>query len=229
MKKMALLLTILCAGALNGMQEWYNLPNELKQEIINTALAASNNIDAATKAIKTTGALYGVKFDENNLEDFTTLVHILANRFNLPTKTIAEQFNSPTAKQYLDLGMKMSNPAMMTAPYIALLISKGADVNFSTFQFPNSFRWDNDFIEKPIVTLLMRAMNEFNVEAVKTLLDAGANQNLLYPLKGTALDYLHHVVMFKGYLSTTSQNVIDSSEKKKAEEIEQLLKNAMKK
>ena len=84
MKKIALLLTIVCTSQLYTMKRIYGmepepsyetLPPELKQEIINTALATNKKLSKKIEMIKNLSALHGVQYD--NLKDFTTLVHIL--------------------------------------------------------------------------------------------------------------------------------------------------------
>src|SRR5262245_54934151 len=107
MKKTIILFTILSIGLLNGMEtepSYETLPKELKQEIINTALATSKSVDEAINTLKTVSALQGIQFDKLfDLKDFTKLVHMLADKFNTKTELIAEKFKTPVAEEYVRL------------------------------------------------------------------------------------------------------------------------------
>ena len=141
MKKLILLFTILCAGQLYGMeaQNIMGLPEELRTEIIRKALAASDTLEEAIKAIKV-GVLRGVNYD--NPKDFTKLVHVLAKKFDLDTATVAQEFRTTTvaniAKNYLiQSRMLLKLIASYDAGDIQILIDNikelingGADVNF---------------------------------------------------------------------------------------------------
>src|SRR5690242_15449786 len=98
--KIALLFTIACVGQLYGMEKpsYGSLLPELKQEIINTALATSKNVDEAISMLKKLSALHGVEFDKLfNLKDFTKLVHVLADKFNISTSQVAQKIDTPVA------------------------------------------------------------------------------------------------------------------------------------
>jgi len=105
MKKIALLLTILCAGQLYGMENpnqdgMAGLPPEV-QVLIIQALKSGNDLDAVIKGIKNASEIskslkqiinaeYG---DFSNLKGFTALAHMLAKKFPKENpKTIAEKF-----------------------------------------------------------------------------------------------------------------------------------------
>ncbi|HJZ24030.1 MAG TPA: hypothetical protein VJ201_06225 [Candidatus Babeliales bacterium] len=135
MKKIALLFTVLCAGALNGMEQtpYESLPKELKQEIIMKALETSNDLDEAIEAIKATSAFYKIPYDTifNDQTAFAGLAHMLANKFDTTTETVAEEFGTPAAKNYLDLGNQL-NAAIASGKFniAKQFIKKGADVNY---------------------------------------------------------------------------------------------------
>ncbi len=71
MKKIALLFTLLCAGALSGMESQKNdlgafeqLPLELRKEIFEMTLKTSTTVDEAIKAIQNASEIYrGVRLD----------------------------------------------------------------------------------------------------------------------------------------------------------------------
>ncbi len=177
MKKIALLLTIVCTSQLYTMKRIYGmepepsyetLPPELKQEIINTALATNKKLSKKIEMIKNLSALHGVQYD--NLKDFTTLVHILNKELKVTTARIAMKFNTPTAEKYLMLGHNLSEAVRLDTQAahdkIADLIKEGADVNFIDYNY---------------VFPLHRAMWLLNTEGVNLLLNARANpQSLLH-------------------------------------------------
>lgn len=106
MKKLMLLLTMICASMLYSMEpeqpSYQMLPQELKQEIIATALALSSTPYEAIQMIKKLSAIHGISY--NTLSDFTALMDVLAKKFpNISRKKIANQFDLPIAKEYLKL------------------------------------------------------------------------------------------------------------------------------
>lgn len=173
MKKIALLFIILCAGHLYGMKRpagehyvendirselkpeiWGQLPEEVKA-LIMIALAQSdddidetiNNIKKVSLINKTLNQMINVEY--GNLQGFTQLVHILADKFAVTTSIIAEGFKTSVAKQYIELGKNLilcfdllrygenqniSINGMAPLDNAVKLIKEGADVNF-TFSF----------------------------------------------------------------------------------------------
>ncbi len=186
MKKLILLFSIVCAGQLYGMEaeNIMDLPEEIRNEIINAhnelikkALASSNTLEEAVQAIKA-GALQGVKYD--NLEDFTRLVRILADKFGVYTEQVALAFNIPIAEKYIELGqslIKSIESFSLKAFYTAL--EEGADMNFTNNQGQLALN---------LATLLFRSLwiNEpeessestFLFHVVNTLRMAGAKDNI---------------------------------------------------
>ena len=162
MKKIALLLTIVCAGRLYGMEAENigSLPKELHDQLIQMAFTTSNNPAETIKAIQFASAVHGVQYD--NLKDFTRLVHLLADKFDTRTDIIANEFRTPAAKTYSTLGYSLIKALGDNTPVghakVADLIQQGADVNFISGDMP-----------------LYKAMRNLNVEGVKLLLNAGAN------------------------------------------------------
>lgn len=116
MKKITLILAILCTNALNGMDptsteqktkelEIYKLLTaipELQKEIITAALATAKNIDEAIHMIEKLSILGGVRYD--NLKNFTTLINIVAKKFpDITRQEIAQKFTLPIAQEYIKL------------------------------------------------------------------------------------------------------------------------------
>jgi hypothetical protein len=122
MKRITLLLTLLCASALNGMDPtslyelrrtgpenpqpelgtFGYLPSELLEKIIQDAIASNNTFEKTINTINAVSALRGVKYD--NINDFMRLARMLANEYNnLEDFTklvhiISDKFNMPTAE-----------------------------------------------------------------------------------------------------------------------------------
>jgi len=160
MKKMTLLftLTLLCAGALNGMEPekpqldpdlWGQLPEDVKPLIMVALAKSGGSLNAAIDNIKKV-SLINTKLNQmineqyGNLAGFTRLIHILANKFNMfstSTEAIAKKFNTPAAEQYLALGEEfrekvLDQSVLLFDPEIALfnaqlLLENGLDPNFS--------------------------------------------------------------------------------------------------
>lgn len=128
MKKIFLLCAVLGAGQLYGMAD-------IKHEIIKKAIESSKNIDEAVKAVKVGCTLQGACY--NNLKDFTRLMGLLANKFPGEYRNeISKNFNTPVAKEYLDLNGKfinLLNGAYSNAKLLIAkkLLSEGADPNFT--------------------------------------------------------------------------------------------------
>lgn len=153
MKKITLLLiTLLCASALNSMQEpsYATLPSELKQEIVHTALATSNNdLDKTIQMIEKLSALHNVRYD--NLEDFTKLVHLLAKKFDTTPDDIAQKFKQTSiAKKYHDLCKQLYRSILYDSieNNITQVIAQGADIDgFPTLFIAVRYRKDPDIIQ----------------------------------------------------------------------------------
>ncbi len=190
MKKIALLFTILCVGALFGMEPERGhyvgmeaLPKEIKATIV-MYLNEYDNLDDIVNAIKITSLtnceLYKI-VDEmyGNQKGFAVLAHLLANKFNTTTEDVAYQFNTPAAKTYISLGQKLIKAVKLnTIDEVAQLILQGADVNFtktySTTNISITQQGSRDITESYEESPLFRAIQSGNVEIVKLLLDSGA-------------------------------------------------------
>jgi len=223
MKKIALLFTILSASMLNGMETIEpkhgrhvglgieDLPRDIQAVIISYVHTYDNPDDLihALKALSKTNTtlqkmIYAKYGDFNNLQEFTTLVHVLANKFGLGTQDIAKKFKTSIAAQYVELGDKLkrslsaSKNIYSTTEYIdeiTKLIEQGADVNYF-----------NEFNGK---TPLHQAVIDLKPEVVKLLLDHGANPYLKY-FGLTTLEWIQKIYKAK-------------SEEHKAKEILQIL------
>lgn len=191
--KIALLLTILSIGSLFGMKraadEHYieaDMGSELKPEIwgqflpdevkalIMVALAQSgNNLDEAINKIKKVSVLnkafnqminaqYG---DVSNLQGFTQLVHILADKFGVTTQEVAEKFGTPVAKEYIKRGNELLNvlESSLSIELLKKILDYGVDVNYS-YPFDNLLG---------MVTPMYLAMKKGMLEIIKVLLDSG--------------------------------------------------------
>lgn len=91
------------------------------------ALASSNTLEKAIEAINIASISREVLCD--NLKDFIKLVHILAYKFDEYPITIAEKFNTSTAKRYIELHDKLGQAVFDSViEYTDQLILKGADI-----------------------------------------------------------------------------------------------------
>jgi hypothetical protein len=169
MKKVALLCALICAGQLYGMEKEeavgiYTSPlmlPEIKQQILNVALAASKNVDEAINVIKNFSVMHQVPF-ANNFQNFIKFVNLLAKRFPELTKSvIAKKLNPSLAKQYDELNMKLLNSACDSVGDIAYLLKQGAAVNYVE---PKSGK-----------TILHYAISCQNIDGVKLLVNSGVN------------------------------------------------------
>lgn len=205
-----MLMGIANTAVLYGMepeQPFYKtLPKELKQEIINKALATSTNLTQAINAIKNASILHRVQFDTlfDNLEDFTKLAHILADKFNQNPLQIAEQFKKPTAKRYILLTEKLEANVYRRHDLQEAeeLIQEGADVN--------GLPMLDLAVTRPGVTTAM----------IKLLLDHGADPDVKNENGYTP---------FKVYGALTFFNSPQIYRTPESEQIKVLLKNAMEK
>lgn len=220
MKKITLLLTILCASQLYGMEiekpkikSGYDsyistllygrgLPTDV-QGIIIASLNQNLSLKDAIEFIKIasmTNKELNKMINLNDLKGFTNIVHILAHKFNMPTLNIAEQFNSPISKKYIELVELAINFVKMHGKETYLFnewIKNGLDVNAT---------WSNDRM-----SLLMYASFYGNKPVVKLLLESHANPHYKNNNGKTALDFL-----LSSHLPI-----------KYPEDIEQLLRDAM--
>ena len=98
------LFTILCAGALNlnGMEpertiRISDLPREVQSIIITHGDSLNDVIKSITKMSEVNTTFYKLVNDiYGNQKTFTTLVQVLAKKFNLDPHFVASQFKTPT-------------------------------------------------------------------------------------------------------------------------------------
>jgi hypothetical protein len=110
MKKMVLLVTMVCAGQLYGMGDMSKLPKEV-QVLVIQALNSGKDIDATINAIKTASRtskalnqMINEQYNYNNLKGFDALVDVFAKKFPaLSHRLIAEKFNTPISKKYVEI------------------------------------------------------------------------------------------------------------------------------
>jgi hypothetical protein len=135
MKKIALLLIILCAHALNGMEQPApTLPPEVIEVIVNQVYTYDDP-DAMIKAIHKL-SLFDTNFHtilndmHGNPEGFKILAHMIAKKFNMQPCDIASRFHTQVAKNYVEICTQLRNK--LKAQDIAgvkQLLEQGADVN----------------------------------------------------------------------------------------------------
>jgi hypothetical protein len=156
--KIALLFTLtLCAGQLYGMEpmepqgrriefgeEWKTLPDEVKHLILMALMESGDNLDEAIKNIVKV-SLINKKLNNNlnDLQRFTKVVHMLADKFGITTNDIAYKFSKfhiPTAEKYISLNASLLNYVgsdFISIDEIIKIINKGADVNFGSRMIPS--------------------------------------------------------------------------------------------
>ncbi len=201
MKKMTLLFTILCAGQLYGMEPELNpaiwgqeqLPNDVKTLVMVTLAQSGDNLDLAINNIKKASLINKtlnqmINAAYGNLQGFTKLVHMLADKFDKPTKTVAEKFGTPVAKQYIELGDLLISKIGLIRFYregiseVTQLIKNGADVNYSAggptikLQDPELPQTSMSYTvtENSFITPMWTAVRSANLKTVKLLLNFGA-------------------------------------------------------
>jgi ankyrin repeat protein len=218
MKKTLILCTLLCAAsALNGMNNRYAGLEELAPEVKVIILQAFNAYDNPTDVIKAIKAISAtnrqlrdiVQDEYGNQKRFKALVHALANKFNVSTKSVAEQLGTPlTAKNYTLAGDTLTQAITDgNVNGVVQAIKLGADVNYSF-----------DHAEEKLTPLLL-AVNHEKDDIVQLLLENGANPNFIGGhdmLTGRGLKAIDYLYMKKG----------DAQQKEK---IKALLEKAMKK
>jgi hypothetical protein len=203
MKKIALLLTIFCVGVLNAMEkpeptcDWQGLYPEAKALIVQTlptytdpnAGKALEYIIETIKSLRLTNKELCEIVDDlyANQRGFTALVHILADKFDLSSKAIAEKFKTLIAHEYVKLGLDLLKFIQCRENQKAIeLINKGADANFTDLRMQGD-NSDNAYYSVKM-TPLFYAVNVVDLASVKLLLNSGANPHFKNRVFGTALE-----------------------------------------
>jgi hypothetical protein len=197
MNKLALSIIFLCTSPLYGMKrsadEHYiepdtgselkpemwgqeQLPEEVKALIMVALAQSGNNLDEVINNIKKV-SLINKTFNQmiNDLQRFTQVVHMIADKFNVATETVAEEFTLViadwkklgVANKYIELGRNLLKAVWHKWPLDKLeeLIKNGADINYSR---PCRL-FKNCDQETPMVY----AMKGKNLEAITLLLKSG--------------------------------------------------------
>ena len=190
MKKIVLLFTVLCAGALNSMDHVKNGHTPLE----NLSLEAKNaltlafetkNLDTVITTLKKISdtddelynkAMFNILYVAKDKHAFKNLVHILARQFNMHPHKIAEKFKTPTSKKYVELYNELEKNVIDKQNIITIkkLIEGGVDVTAN----PN------------ILFLAIFAENP-KAAIIKLLLDHGANPYVTGSDGLTPLEFLN--------------------------------------
>lgn len=146
-------MTLLNICILNGMKrnlepETYfplgELPIEAKAVIVH-AIRTYDNLDDIINTIEATklinrqfnSIVKNVYGNYNKLDEFTTLVHLLSDKFpEETTENIAKKFKIPITQKYIELGKKLlilsGTRSAIAFNNTKQAITDGADVNFTT-------------------------------------------------------------------------------------------------
>ncbi len=207
MKKILLLLSILCAGVLNGMEQPVpasTLPPDVIKIIMLYVHTYDNpdDIITAIKKLSLVDTNFNVIINDiyGNTEGFKALVHMISDKAGKSTEEIAKKFNTPTAKRYLNLAKQATKLFFDEdkVNQINLLIKDGLDVNFS-------YEWLHTKLLKEVIKYL-------EPDIIQAFLNAGAKVD-----KWDLKDMLEYI----DAITATSPSL-------KAYKIKDLLRNAMK-
>lgn len=185
MKKMILFCTMVCAaGQLYGMMEKAGLPKELHNEILMTALAASDN-----------------------LKTFNALLDALTKKYpNAAREEVAKKINTPTAKKYLEVNDAVFDKVSRTRMSLNELekaIAEGADPNYTYLLAGNKHVSSILETASKQVLLAISAEDEegfkIRILMVKFLLDQGANP---YAISSTGRPFIEQqqISLQKGWV-----------------------------
>lgn len=115
------------------------LPDDVKHLIILAFAQSGNNIDKAIKNIKIaslTNKALNKMINADDLQGFTQIVHVLADKFDEKVGEIASELKTETAKKYIELNDELLTAVLYndnspeTFKKITQLIKDGADVNY---------------------------------------------------------------------------------------------------
>lgn len=160
MKKIILLLTMVCAtGQLYGMENT-NLSQEAQVQVFKTLMQQLKK--------------------SKNLVQFTRLMNRLSEKFpHVIREKVATKIGTPLAQKYINLNKSLAEALLINNPDLRLstvktLVNRGADVNF-TFKFGESI----GSILGTAYNMVMTSKGE-GEELVQFLLDKGATTNVRY-------------------------------------------------
>ena len=224
MKKVVLLFTILCAGALNSMdptslyelrrtgpeQGRYigtgmeDIPIEVQSLIIthiNTGNTVTNAIRDIIRTSRTNTTLNKIVNDMyGNQKGFSELVHVLADKFNLTPPDVAAKFKTDASTTYIQLATALLYSIKShDTQFVDNIIKQGADVNY--------YSGGSDKI-----TPLVYAIRYGTADIVKLLLNSKANPNFTGP-----------------YTESYAMKVLERNDITEKEAKKQLIENAMNK
>jgi len=139
MKKMMLLLTLLSAGQMYGMEPLYPpkpdymamLPKEIKQQIL-MMLAYVSTVEEAVNAIRSlTETSKEFNAIANDPKMIRTIIQILVQKFNVPSEYIAQQLSIKGSEQYIALSLQLMK-ALWQKDFVQAekLLYEGADIDF---------------------------------------------------------------------------------------------------
>jgi hypothetical protein len=161
-------------GILNNVSNIYGFINSMQMLV-----KSHNNLNEAITDINQKSEVnQELRNVINDMHGFTTLMHILENKFTIyTTEEIAQKFNTPIAQKYINLGNKLLST--MILPYseffvakVTELINAGADINFSAIRMSRT-------------SVLQKAVNSEEPQKVTLILEFGAkpDQTLTSMLK----------------------------------------------
>lgn len=167
-------------------------------------------IDTILKQNKTINVLKQEKILQDNLKNFTILLHIIQNKHQTYSTAHLALNWGIDGGQYIHLGNELlgsENPTEAKE-----WIERGADVNFIN-------KYDNQHYRTPLIIASIKG----NAKVVTCLLNNGANPYLTVPTVGTALDAVKTVLGNVEWL----KNHADPKMKEKLETVKIILEQAM--
>lgn len=159
-------------GLIEFRGEWKTLPDDVKGLILIALLQSGNDLNEAVKNIVKASAIDGKlnkMINYNDFKGFTTILHILADKFKRAPYYIALEFKTPTARLYSRLqGMLDGAAADGNAEGIEKLVQGGADVH------------GDEGTSLLLVAIKGDANFEKKYKTIKLLLNYGVDPNVTY-------------------------------------------------